>query len=86
MCSCIRVTYLNTANVSLSIVVWMDITNAGSQTIGISTAQATMASGQSRTFDIEIFGLSHGTYTALIFVTTVSGVVVSGPVTISFSV
>ena len=79
-------TYLNTANVSLSIIVWVDLTNAGSQTIGILATQATIAAGQSLTVDNPIFGLTPGTYTALIFVTTVSGVVVSASVTISFSV
>ena len=87
MCSCIRLTYLNTANVSLQVIVWMDLMNAGGQTVGIGITMVTLQAGQSLTVDNPIVaGLPHGTYTAMIIATTVSGVVVAGPVTCSFSV
>jgi len=72
---------------SLSVYMWVNVMNAQGQTVGVFLGSATIAAGTSGTIGAALFNLPSGTYTAQVFCTTTSGVVVSTTsTTSSFSV
>ncbi len=80
-------TFTNTATGSVSVYMWVSVKNSAGQTVGVFLGSATMASGATATIGAALFNLPSGSYTASVFVTTTSGVVVSTTsTTSSFSV
>jgi len=80
-------TFTNTASGPLSVYMWVSVTNSAGQTVGVFLGSATIAAGATTPIGAALFNLPSGTYTATVFVTTTSGIVVSSTsTTSSFSV
>lgn len=79
--------FTNTGSTTLSVYMWASVQNAAGQTVGVYLGSATVASGATTTIGAALFNLPSGTYTATVFLTTTSGIVVSTTsTTSSFSV
>lgn len=80
-------TFTNTASGPLSVYMWVSVMNTAGQTVGVFLGSATIGAGSSASIGAALFNLPSGTYTAQVFVTTTSGIVVSTTSTTStFSV
>jgi len=74
----VQQTFTNTASGTLSVFMWASVLNAAGQTVAVNFGSATMSAGQTVTIGTPFLNLPSGTYTASVFVTTTTGIVISG--------
>ncbi len=78
----VNVTYTNNFHVSMLAFVYVDLTNSAGQTVFVQATGTLFSAGGSASAFIGFVGISPGTYTASLFVTTSSGVPISTVTTV----
>lgn len=66
----VLVNYTNTMPIAVSAFVYIYLTNSAGQTISIQILGCSFPAGENGTFFFGLTGVTHGTYTASLFVTT----------------
>ena len=72
----ITASFTNTLSSSLSVYMWVSVTNSAGQSVGVLAGGATIGAGQTVSIPAPI-NLPTGTYTGTVFCTTSTGVVIS---------
>ncbi|MDV3292643.1 MAG: hypothetical protein LYZ70_00045 [Nitrososphaerales archaeon] len=82
----ILVSYASIFNGSLAVFVWAPLNNQAGQTVGVFIGSMGIGYHQTETAFVPLFNLPNGTYFAVIFATTITGIVVSNSYTINVSI
>ena len=82
----VELVYANNLNFTAVGIAWLIVHDSAGQTVFYSTSTLTPAGGVNGTTYNIIFGLAPGTYSATVFVTSVSAVAISSPSSFSFTI
>lgn len=82
----VEITYANSANATMTGIVFMVVHNYLGQTVEISTATLTLTAGTNGMAFPIAFGLAQGQYSATLFTTSAAGVAITSTTTVSITV